>query len=132
VEPARLDDIPLFATLTTEERAQVAECLREVTVETGTSLATQGDNAYQLFVIESGRADVLKDGEVVATLAPGDFFGEIGLFATGTRTASVVATSPMRLLAMFLREFKQCERRMPGLTKSLRTTMAERAGETGF
>jgi CRP/FNR family transcriptional regulator, cyclic AMP receptor protein len=132
VEPTRLDEIPLFADLTTEERAEIAARLREVTVEAGTALATQGENAYQLFVIESGQADVTKDGEFVRTLSPGDVFGEIGLLATGTRTASVVATSPMRLLAMFLGEFKQIERRLPGLTKSLRETMAENAARTGF
>ena len=132
MEPARLDEIPLFADLTTEERAEVAACLREVTVEADTSLATQGENAYQLFVIESGQAEVLKDGEIVGTLGPGEVFGETGLLATGTRTASVVARSPMRLHAMFLREFRQFERRLPGLTKSLRQTMAERAARTGF
>jgi CRP-like cAMP-binding protein len=132
VEPARLEQIPLFADLTTEERAEVAECLRELTVDAGTSLAMQGENAYQLFVIEAGHADVSKDGELVRTLGPGDVFGEIGLLATGTRTASVVATSPVRLLAIFLRDFRWIERRLPGLAKSLRETMAEHAARTGF
>jgi CRP-like cAMP-binding protein len=132
MEPARLTQIPLFADLTAEERAEVGARLREVTVAAGTSLVTQGENAYHLFVIESGHADVRKDGEVVTTLSPGDVFGEIGLLATGTRTASVVATSPMRLLAMFLGEFKQIERRLPGLAESLRETMAQHAARTGF
>jgi CRP/FNR family transcriptional regulator, cyclic AMP receptor protein len=83
-------------------------------------------------VIEAGHADVSKDGELVRTLGPGDVFGEIGLLATGTRTASVVATSPVRLLAMFLRDFRRIERRLPGLAKSLRETMAEHAARTGF
>jgi cAMP-dependent protein kinase regulator len=132
MEPARLDQIPLFAGLTAEERAEVGACLREATVDAGTALATQGENAYQLFVIESGHAEVRKDGEVIRTLGAGDSFGEIGLLATGSRTASVVATSPMRLLAMFLRDFKQLERRLPGFAKSMRETMAENAARTGF
>ena len=106
--------------------------MREVTVDSGTTLATEGDNAYELFVIEAGNADVHKRGEVVRKLGPGDVFGEIGLLATGTRTASVVATSPMRLVAMFSREYKQLEDRMPGLAKSLRETMAQRVAETSF
>ena len=106
--------------------------MREVTVDAGATLATQGDNAYELFVIETGDAEVHKDGQPVRTLGPGDVFGEIGLLATGTRTASVVATSPMRLLAMFSREFRQLENRTPGLAKSLRTTMAERVADTSF
>jgi CRP-like cAMP-binding protein len=132
LEPARLDQIPLFAALSAEERAEVAACLREVTVDAGTSLATQGDNAYELFVIEAGEAEVRKDGEILRTLSAGDVFGEIGVLATGTRTASVVASSPMRLVAMFVREFKQLERRMPALARTLRETMAERVARSSF
>ena len=132
MEPARLDQIPLFAALSAEERTEVAACLREVTVDAGTSLATQGDNAYELFVIEAGVAEVRKDGEILRTLSAGDVFGEIGVLATGTRTASVVATSLMRLVAMFVREFKQLERRMPALATTLRQTMAERVARTSF
>jgi CRP-like cAMP-binding protein len=132
MDPSRIEQIPLFAELTAEERAEVAACLREVTVDAGATLATQGEHAYELFVIESGDAEVRKDGEVVRTLAAGDVFGEIGLLATGTRTASVVSTSPMRLVAMFSREFRQLERRVPSLARSLRTTMAERVSRTSF
>jgi CRP/FNR family transcriptional regulator, cyclic AMP receptor protein len=83
-------------------------------------------------VIEAGNAEVRMDDKVVRTLGPGDVVGEIGLLATGTRTASVVATSPLRLLAMFTREFKKLDGRMPGLAKSLRETMARRVAETSF
>ena len=126
MDSAALEEIPLFAGLTEEERAEVATRLREVTAGPGTSLAVQGYNAYQLFVIESGSAEVRRDGDILRTLGPGDVFGEIGLLATGTRTASVVATSPMRLSAMFIRDFKDLERRIPQLGTSLREAMAER------
>ena len=132
MDAARLAQFPLFADLTDDERAEVAACMREVTVDAGTTLATEGDNAYEVFVIETGDADVHKGGQVVRKLGPGDVFGEIGLLATGTRTASVVATSPMRLVAMFSREYKQLEGRMPALAKSLRETMAQRVAETSF
>ena len=132
MDPARLAQTPLFSDLTDDERAEVAACMREVTVDAGTTLAAQGDNAYELFVIEAGQADVHKDDEVVRTLGPGDVFGEIGLLVTGTRTATVVATSPMQLIAMFSREYKQLEDRMPALTKSLRETMARRVAETSL
>ncbi|MGH3100910.1 MAG: cyclic nucleotide-binding domain-containing protein [Thermoleophilia bacterium] len=132
MDAARLAQIPLFAGLTDDERAEIAACMREVSVDAGTTLASEGDNAYELFVIEAGDADVHKGGEVVRKLGPGDVFGEIGLLATGTRTASVVATSPMQLVAMFSREYKQLEGRMPVLAKSLRETMAQRVAETSF
>jgi CRP/FNR family transcriptional regulator, cyclic AMP receptor protein len=122
----------MFANLTDDERAEVAACMREVTVDAGTTLATEGDNAYELFVIEEGDADVEKGGELVRKLGPGDVFGEIGLLATGTRTATVVATSPMRLVAMFSREYKRLENQLPALANSLRETMAKRVAETSF
>ena len=126
MDSTALDEIPLFASLTAEERAEVAASLRPLAVEAGTMLAVQGDNAFQWFVIESGSAEVRREGGRVRTLGPGDVFGEIGLVATGTRTASVVATSPMRLGAMFMRDFTRLERRMPTLAHAVRRTMADR------
>jgi CRP-like cAMP-binding protein len=132
MDPARLKDLPLFAELDDAERAEVAACAREVDVEAGTSLATEGEHAYELFVIESGEAEVRKGGEVIRTLGAGDAFGEIGLLATGTRTASVTATTPMKLVAIFSREFKQIQTRMPQIAQALRASMRERVARTSF
>jgi len=52
--------------------------------------------------------------------------------AASLREVTVDATSPMQLRAMFLRDFKQIQRRMPALTESLRARMAENAARTGF
>jgi len=132
LEPARLEGIALFADLSAEERAEIAASMRDVAVDTGTVLASEGDNAYELFVIEAGEAEVRKGGEHIRMLRTGDFFGEIGMLATGTRTASVTATSPMRLVVMFSREFKDIDRRMPAIAESLRATMRERVARTSF
>ena len=132
MEPARLDEMPLFADLSSEEREKVAASMHEAEVEAGTELAREGENAFELYVIEEGEAEVRMGGEVVRTLHEGDFFGEIGLLATGTRTASVAATTPMRLAAMFSRDFRQVERKMPAVGQKLRATMAERVEETSF
>lgn len=132
MDPERLKDLPLFAELDDSERAEVAACARERTVEAGTTLATEGEHAYELFVIESGAAEVRKGGEVIRTLGAGDAFGEIGLLATGTRTASIVATTPMQLVAIFSREFKQIEARMPQIAEELRASMRERVARTSF
>ena len=126
MDPERLASLPVFADLDDGQRAEVAGCTREVTVEAGETLAMQGDNAYEFFVIEAGEAEVRRDGEVIASVGHGDVVGEIGLLVTGTRTASIVATTPMRLIAMFSREFKQVEDRMPAIAKGLRATMRDR------
>ena len=126
MDAERLAGLPVFADLDDGQRAEVAGSTREVTVEAGETLATQGDNAYEFFVIEAGEAEVRRDGEVIASVGQGDVVGEIGLLVTGTRTASIVATTPMRLIAMFSREFKQVEDRMPAIAKGLRATMRDR------
>jgi CRP-like cAMP-binding protein len=72
---------------------------------------------------------VRRGGEVIATLHAGDVFGEIALLMTGTRTASVVATTPMRLIAMFSRDFKRIERSIPDVASALRETMRARVAE---
>jgi CRP-like cAMP-binding protein len=132
MEPERLARLPLFSELDDEQLAKVASCTHEQTVEAGTALTTQGDHAYELFVIESGEAEVSKGGEHIHSLRPGDVFGEIGLLATGTRTASIVATTPMTLAVIFSREFRQIERSMPTIAASLREMMRERVARTSF
>ena len=88
MDPARLAALPLFASLTDDERARVAEAMEPVAVDAGETLCLQGEFAYQFFVIEEGVAEVTTDGERVAELSVGDFFGEIGLLMTGRRVAS--------------------------------------------
>jgi CRP-like cAMP-binding protein len=130
MEPARLERLPLFAELDAEQRAEVASCVRDVDVVAGATLATQGENAYEFFVIEEGEAEVRRGGEVIALLRQGDVFGEIGLLVTGTRTASVVAVTPMKLVAMFSREFQRIQDRMPAVADTLRATMRDRVART--
>jgi CRP/FNR family transcriptional regulator, cyclic AMP receptor protein len=132
MDPERLAGLPLFADLDEEQLAEVAECTREVAIAAGETLASQGDNAYEFFVIEAGEAEVRRDGEVIASVGQGDVVGEIGLLVTGARTASIIATTPMTLVAMFSREFRQIERRMPEIATSLRATMRERVARTSF
>lgn len=126
IDPARLSAIPLFDGLAREQLALVAEAVYEVEVSPGERIATQGDFAYEFFAIEKGTADVEQDGALAATLGPGDFFGELGLLVSGRRTASVIATSPMRILAMFDQSFRRLERQIPGFTERVRSEMHDR------
>ena len=132
MEPGRLAGLPLFAVLDDDQRAEVAARTREVTVDAGATVAAQGDNAYEFFVIENGQAEVRRGDDVIATLGDGDVVGEIGLLVTGKRSASIVATTPMTLVAMFARDFRQVERQMPAIADSLRATMRERVARTSF
>jgi CRP/FNR family transcriptional regulator, cyclic AMP receptor protein len=132
MDPERVAGLPVFAELDEGQLAEVAACTREVTVEPGTTLASQGDNAYEFFVIEAGEAEVRKGEEVIATVGQHDVVGEIGVLVTGARTASIVATTPMTLIAMFSRDFKQIETRMPTIAQNLRATIRERVARTSL
>jgi hypothetical protein len=79
---------------------QLARGLESVDVPAGEVVFHQGDVGDRYFVIESGEADVVGDGEVVASLGPGLGFGEIALLRRTRRTATVRATSQLRLKAL--------------------------------
>jgi CRP/FNR family cyclic AMP-dependent transcriptional regulator len=131
MESSRFAGVPAFAGLPEAELAAIAEAASEVDVGEGETLATEGDFGHAMYVIESGTAEVRLDGKPPRTLGPGDVFGEIAAIASGRRTASVVATSPMRLIALFKRDLWALERNAPEATERLRALIDERhaAGE---
>jgi cAMP-dependent protein kinase regulator len=63
-------------------------------------LMKQGDYSTELIAIEEGSADVLRDGEKIASLSKGDLIGEMGLLSREPRNADVIATSPMRVIKL--------------------------------
>ena len=121
-----LRSIPLFANLTDDQRATLAERLEETTVDLGTVLAREGEFAYHLFVVLDGLAAVTVDGSLVATLDRGSSFGEIGVIRQDRRTANVVAVTPMRLLNMAVWDFKALAEEMPEFAAHAATLAEER------
>ena len=131
MENDRLASFPVFSDLDPAALEAIASVANETEVDAGHELAVEGDFGHALFAIEDGTADVSRDGEVVRTLGPGDIFGEVAVLASGRRTATVVATSPMRLITLFKRDVWALERRSPETADRLRALVAERlAGQT--
>src|SRR3984957_5416861 len=96
----RLKTIPLFSSLSDKALDTVSVFSSETSVSTGKRLVHEGDYSYDLIVIETGTADVIKGGEVIGSLGPGDVFGERGMLSGARRTADVIATSPRRLVTL--------------------------------
>ena len=92
----------------------------------GDLLVREGASALEFFMIEDGEAAVLEDGERIALLGPGDFFGEIGLLETGKRTASVVATTPMDVIVMYRPEFEQMKTELPTVADQIQAAIRAR------
>jgi CRP/FNR family cyclic AMP-dependent transcriptional regulator len=123
---ARLKDVPFFSKLKKKELQVIATNADEVDVPAGKVLTKQGDLGDSFFVIESGSAEVARDGEVINELGPGDFFGEIGLLGGERRVASVTATSPMRLVVLTGAQLRAMESRMAPVGERIRAAMAQR------
>jgi CRP/FNR family transcriptional regulator, cyclic AMP receptor protein len=126
MDTARLKTIPLFASLSEREREQVAHWADEVDVAEGKHLIDEGQFGYEFFVIEEGNAEVRHGDQTIAQLGPGDFFGEIALIEEQRRTASVIATSPMRAIVMFGRDFRQMESELPEVAARIRQAIEDR------
>jgi len=119
MDPDRLKSIPLFSPLSTDALDTVSVFASETSVSTGKRLVHEGDYSYDLIVIEDGTADVIKGGEVIGSLGPGDVFGEMGMLSGGKRTADVVATSPMRLITLSKWDLKRISTEVSGQLQSL-------------
>jgi len=124
----RLAAIPIFAELPPEELAAVAEFADELDVGSRGSVVSEGDFGHAIFAVESGTAEVIIDGVHVGHVGPGDVVGEIAVLASGRRTATVTATSPMHLITFFKRDVWALERRAPEAARRLRHLLEERAG----
>jgi CRP/FNR family transcriptional regulator, cyclic AMP receptor protein len=100
MDPNRLKAIPIFSHLSDEEAKRLAAFATETSVAEGQILMKQGDYSTELIGIEEGTADVLRDGEKIASLKEGDLIGEMGLLEREPRNADVIATSPMRVMKL--------------------------------
>jgi CRP-like cAMP-binding protein len=122
MDPDRLKAIPVFASLDSETLHGIATFATESSVPAGKHLVKEGDYAYEFMAIEEGEADVLRAGEKVATIGPGDIFGEIAVLEKTLRTASVVARTPMRLVTLSHWDLK----RVGDALEQIRATVEER------
>jgi CRP-like cAMP-binding protein len=128
MDTSQLKRIPLFADAPDEELKQVAAFAEAKEVPEGTEVITEGGFSRALLAIEDGTAEVTRDGEHVADLGPGDIFGEAGMLDQSMRSASVVATSPMKLISLGHFEVKRLKKDAPGVYGRIEDLVEERSG----
>jgi CRP/FNR family transcriptional regulator, cyclic AMP receptor protein len=126
MDAKRLETIPLFAELPRRDREQVARWADEIDVPAGHHLLDEGRFPHEFFVIEEGTVEVIKGGQHLADLGPGDFFGEIAIVEHERRTASVVSTTPLRAIVMSPREFDLMQNEMPSVAAKVHQAIRER------
>jgi CRP/FNR family transcriptional regulator, cyclic AMP receptor protein len=121
--------VPMFSALNRKELKQVAKLVDEISRPGGTVLADEGESGREFFLIIEGTADVLKGRKRVASLGPGQFFGEISLIDHGPRTATVKAATDVTLLLVGSREFSGLLDKVPNISKRLLIHLCTRLRE---
>ena len=122
--------VPLFASASKQELAEIASIADEIDLPEGKVLIREGDTGREFFVLVDGTAEVARGGKKVATIGPGDFFGEIALISKTPRNATITTTSPVRALVITDRAFRQLLDHAPQIQIGVLTALAERLAPT--
>ena len=131
MDETRLASIPLFASLSKQERRDVARFADEVDLPEGREIISEGDRAYEFFAIEEGSAEVRRGDERIAELGAGDFVGEMGVMRGAPRNASVVTTSPTTAVVMTGPQFRMAAEQLPHVAERIREAIEERSRSLG-
>jgi CRP/FNR family transcriptional regulator, cyclic AMP receptor protein len=121
-----LAQVPMFSACSKKELALVAKRTEQVTVPAGKVLVREGAAGAEFFVIVDGTAEVTRHGHRVATLGPGDFFGDLALLDRAPRNATVTARTEMELAVLGQREFAGMIDEVPGFAHKLLSGLAHR------
>ena len=120
---------PLFRGIDAEGIAHLAAVATPVDFPAGHVIARQGDIGTGFFVVISGLVRVVRDGEVVARLGPGEFFGELSVLDRLPRNATVSAEEPTSCLALASWDFERVLLEQPALTLAILRGVAARLRE---
>jgi CRP/FNR family transcriptional regulator, cyclic AMP receptor protein len=130
-----LAPIPLFRSLTAEERGVLAALVDVVSIPAGATIFEYGDVGDALYVIRSGQVEVFLTDDtghriMLDDAGPGDFFGEIGLLAPGPRTASAVVKSDLEALLVDRQDLEAFLRLHPTAALDLLDVVGQRLRST--
>jgi CRP-like cAMP-binding protein len=125
-----LRKVPLFHRVSRRELAKVAALATEVSYPQGVPLLRQGTRDDGFFILLNGEVDVRQKARAVQTLKRGQFFGEIGLLANVTRTATVTTGTPVDVLRIAGSDFRKLLRDSPTLALAVLEELAYRLQTT--
>lgn len=130
---ADIESIPMFAQLSSDERARVARVARAVQLDVGHVVVNEGEFAFDFYAIKRGTAEVQQGGERIRALGAGDVFGEIGVVPNHARrwkrrrTATVIVTAPTEAIVIDGSDFRRLTQDIPTLQDAIRATAAGRS-----
>jgi CRP-like cAMP-binding protein/Fe-S-cluster-containing hydrogenase component 2 len=121
-----LGRVPLFGRLSPLERAQLAALLRPQHYARGATIIRQGAPGQALYLIEEGQVVVEQDGQTIAHLDEGDFFGEMSLLARSPHNADVRTLCPVEVLVLPAAQFNRLLQQQPALKAQLQQVVDQR------
>ena len=107
----------------------VSKAADVVTIKPGTDIIVEGTTGHEFFLILDGQASVRRGGRKVASLGPGDYFGELSLLDRAPRNATIVADGEVEVAVIGQREFMAVLDQVPAVSHKLLVTMAHRLRE---
>lgn len=126
---AFLRSTSIFSAVPDETLARIAEFASEKSHRPGKIIVRQGGQAHAFHMIIEGEVEVSADDVEIATLGPGDHFGEIAVIDDTKRNATVTATTPVRVLAIDTISFRRLARSDEGLAGTLPASIADRLAD---
>jgi CRP/FNR family cyclic AMP-dependent transcriptional regulator len=126
VDVSQLKNIPLFQEVPDEVLKQVATFATPEVFPEGKVVIKEGGFANDFYAIEEGTAKVEREDQHLADLGPGDVFGEQGLLEKQERSATVIATSTLRVIKIEHWELSRMRKSMPEVVEQLRKTVEQR------
>ena len=123
-----LKTIPLFADVPDDKLRKIAPFAETDEFAEGQVVLKEGGYSNHFFAIEDGTAKVERSGEHIADLGAGDVFGEQGLLEKQERSATVTATSRLRVIKIEHWELSRMRKTMPEVVEELQRKVEERAG----
>jgi CRP-like cAMP-binding protein len=127
MDTASLKKFDLFKDVDESKLSKIAPFTMLVEFPAGKTIIQEGGFSNDFYAIESGTATVERAGEAIADLGPGDVFGEQGLLERQERSASVVATAPIRALKIENWEIPRMRKAMPEVLEQLQKTIEQRS-----
>ena len=122
----QLKRVPLFTGLGSKELQELGALADEIDVDDGRVLTREGESGHEFFIVLDGSVEVDVKGEVVASLGPGDFLGEIALIDGKPRSATTRAVGPTRLMVVGHREFHRLMDDYPSVKSCVLQALADR------
>jgi CRP/FNR family transcriptional regulator, cyclic AMP receptor protein len=127
MDATRVARLSPFKDLSPAQQSMLARMLDEISAPAGATLVTEGDYGYEFMIIEDGTVEVLRGGERIDEMGPGDFFGELAVLGDGARrNATIVATTPVRILTLTSHYMREVRERMPAVGEQIDRVIAER------